>query len=161
MRSSPRAIKTKISNRAKAACEKSSPSSNLITEIKMLKGTVGLVTGAASGLGRATAERFVKEGAKVTLVDLSTSDGAKVAAEMGPSAQFVPVDVTKEEDVANAIQQTKEKFGRLDAAVNCAGIGVAFKTYNFNKNLPHKLEDFTKVRRKDCFKKPLLQSFHL
>lgn len=37
------------------------------------------------------------------------------------------------------------RFGKLDAAVNCAGIGVAFKTYNFNKALPHKLEDFSKV----------------
>ena len=65
----------------------------------------------------------------------------------------------------NALSMTKEKFGKLDVAVNCAGklkhicqsfsqdksfiiysgIGVAFKTYNFNKNLPHKLEDFTKV----------------
>jgi len=40
---------------------------------------------------------------------------------------------------------TKDKFGKLDVAVSCAGIGVAFKTYNFNKKLPHKLEDFNKV----------------
>lgn len=44
-----------------------------------------------------------------------------------------------------ALIVTREKFGRLDVAVNCAGIGVAFKTYNFNKKLPHKLEDFVKV----------------
>lgn len=49
---------------------------------------------------------------------------------------------------------TKDKFGKLDVAVNCAGIGVAFKTYNFNKKLPHKLEDFNRcltVRFFCCF----------
>ena len=44
-----------------------------------------------------------------------------------------------------ALEIAKEKFGRLDMAINCAGIAIAFKTYNFNKNLPHKLEDFTNV----------------
>ncbi len=49
----------------------------------MLKGVVGLVTGGASGLGRATVERFVREGARVTLVDLPTSKGNEVAASLG------------------------------------------------------------------------------
>lgn len=55
------------------------------------------------------------------------------------------MQVTSEADVINAVGLANEKFGRLDIAVNCAGIGVAFKTYNFNKNLPHSLEDFQKV----------------
>ncbi|KAF6207164.1 hypothetical protein GE061_018403 [Apolygus lucorum] len=63
----------------------------------------------------------------------------------GIDAWFAPVNVTEEKDVENALAIAKEKFGRLDVAVSCAGIGVAFKTYNFNKNLPHKLEDFTRV----------------
>lgn len=50
-----------------------------------------------------------------------------------------------ETDIEKALNVTKEKFGRLDVAVNCAGIGVAYKTYNFNKNVPHKIEDFSKV----------------
>ena len=58
----------------------------------------------------------------------------------------MPVDVTKPEDVETALQRTKDKFGRLDAAVNCAGIGVAFKTYNFNKKTAHQLDDFVRVR---------------
>jgi 3-hydroxyacyl-CoA dehydrogenase/3-hydroxy-2-methylbutyryl-CoA dehydrogenase len=103
------------------------------------------VTGAASGLGRATAERFAKQGAKVVLCDLGTSQGSSVAKELGDNVVFVPVDVTSEKDVQTALETAKSKFGRLDVAVNCAGIGVAFKTYNFNKKLPHKLEDFTKV----------------
>lgn len=55
------------------------------------------------------------------------------------------MDVTSEQDVTNAIDIIKNKYGKLDLTVNCAGTAVAFKTYNFNKNLPHKLEDFTKV----------------
>jgi 3-hydroxyacyl-CoA dehydrogenase/3-hydroxy-2-methylbutyryl-CoA dehydrogenase len=111
----------------------------------MLKNYVGLVTGAASGLGKATAARIVREGGRVTICDLKTSQGHKVAEEMGDNAIFVPVDVTKEEDVREALAITKAKFGRLDAAVNCAGIGVAFKTYNFNRNKPHELDSFVRV----------------
>ena len=110
------------------------------------KGLVGLVTGGASGLGRATVERLAREGARVTLCDLPSSAGAAVAKELGEDrCIFVPVDVTKEADVQEALRATKERFGRLDATVNCAGIGVAYKTYNFNKQLPHKLDDFVKV----------------
>jgi len=113
----------------------------------MLKGVVGLVTGGASGLGRATVERFVREGAKVTMCDLPTSQGAAVAAAINSeNCIFVPTDITKADDVENALAETKAKFGRLDATVNCAGIGVAFKVYNFNKNKAHSLEDFTKVQ---------------
>lgn len=53
--------------------------------------------------------------------------------------------VTSEADVQAALDATKEKFGRLDHIVNCAGIGVAYKTYNFNKKLPHDLDNFSKV----------------
>jgi 3-hydroxyacyl-CoA dehydrogenase/3-hydroxy-2-methylbutyryl-CoA dehydrogenase len=111
----------------------------------MLKNLVSLVTGGASGLGRATVERLVKQGSKVVICDLPTSQGENLAKELGPSAVFVPVDVTSEKDVENALAVAKDKFGGLKCAVNCAGIGVAFKTYNFNKKQPHKLEDFTKV----------------
>ncbi|XP_046395655.1 3-hydroxyacyl-CoA dehydrogenase type-2 [Ischnura elegans] len=111
----------------------------------MLKGVVGLVTGGASGLGRATVERLVKEGGRVILCDLPGSQGESVAKSLGSEATFVPADVTSEADITNALNVAKDKYGRLDVAVNCAGIGVAFKTYNFNKNLPHKLEDFLRV----------------
>uniref|UniRef100_A0A1B6LJU8 3-hydroxyacyl-CoA dehydrogenase type-2 n=1 Tax=Graphocephala atropunctata TaxID=36148 RepID=A0A1B6LJU8_9HEMI len=111
----------------------------------MLKNVVGLVTGGASGLGRATAEHFVKQGGKVVICDLPTSQGQDLSSHLGPNAVFVPVNVTSENDVQNALKVAKEKFNRLDVAVNCAGIGVAFKTYNFNKKQPHQLEDFMKV----------------
>jgi len=113
----------------------------------ILKNVVGIVTGGASGLGKATVERFVREGAKVALLDLPTSEGKSVADAIGKDkCCFVPCDITKADDVNNALQETKDKFGKLNALVNCAGIGVAYKTYNFNKKLPHSLEDFTKVQ---------------
>lgn len=112
-----------------------------------MKNLVGLVSGGASGLGRATVERFVREGAKIAMLDLPTSEGKAVADELGSdNCCFVACDITKEDEVAKALEETKAKFGRLDALVNCAGIGVAFKTYNFNKNRPHALEDFVKVQ---------------
>ncbi|CAG7825235.1 unnamed protein product [Allacma fusca] len=111
----------------------------------MLKGLVGLVTGGASGLGRATVQRFINQGGKAVILDLPISDGANFAESLGPDALFVPANVTIEEDVVKALELTKEKFGRLDVAVNCAEIGGLFKTYNFNKSQPHKLQDFYDV----------------
>ena len=71
----------------------------------MLKGMVGIVTGGGSGLGRATVERFVTEGAKITLVDLPDSKGEEVAKPFGKEkCIFVPCDVTKEADVKNALK---------------------------------------------------------
>ena len=53
--------------------------------------------------------------------------------------------MVSEKDVQTALSTAKDRFGKLDVTVNCAGVGVAFKTYNFKKNQPHLLEDFTKV----------------
>lgn len=55
------------------------------------------------------------------------------------------VQVTQEADVLSAVEVAQKKFHKLDIAVNCAGIGIACKTYNFKKDLPHSLEDFMKV----------------
>ncbi|KAF2880878.1 hypothetical protein ILUMI_25294 [Ignelater luminosus] len=112
----------------------------------MLKGAVTLVTGGASGLGKATVERLVQQGSRVVLCDLPISKGNDVAKELGEDkCIFVPLDVTKESDVQNALTVTKDKFGQLNNVINCAGVGVAFKTYNFNKKLAHSLEDFSRV----------------
>ncbi|XP_037937169.1 3-hydroxyacyl-CoA dehydrogenase type-2 [Teleopsis dalmanni] len=111
----------------------------------MIKNAVSLVTGGASGLGRATAERLARQGARVVLADLGSSKGNDVAKELGDNVVFVPVDVTSEKDVSEALKTAKDKFGRLDLAVNCAGTAVAVKTYNFNRNTAHKLEDFARV----------------
>ncbi|XP_065427308.1 3-hydroxyacyl-CoA dehydrogenase type-2 isoform X3 [Chrysemys picta bellii] len=113
--------------------------------LRSVKGMVGLVTGGASGLGRATAERLVQQGASAVIVDLPTSDGPSVAKALGEQCVFAPADVTSEADVKGVLALVREKFGRLDLAVNCAGIAVAVKTYNAKKDMPHSLEDFQRV----------------
>ncbi|KAG8038046.1 hypothetical protein G9C98_006371 [Cotesia typhae] len=111
----------------------------------MMKGLVTLVTGGASGLGRATVERFVQQGGKVIAADLPTSKGQEMAKELGPNVIFAPMDVTSTEDIEKALDLTKSEFGKLDVLVNCAGIAAAFKVYNFNKKLPHSLDTFSRV----------------
>lgn len=106
---------------------------------------VTLVTGGASGLGKATAERFASKGAHVVLCDLSTSKGAEVAAVIGHNSLFVPADVSLENDVKSLMAKTKEKFGRLDVIVNCAGISFSYEMHNFNTNKSHKMEDFRRI----------------
>ncbi|TDH70593.1 hypothetical protein CCR75_005002 [Bremia lactucae] len=94
-----------------------------------LSNCIAIVTGAASGLGRATATRFVQNGARVILCDLPTSDGMNVARELGNSCHFSPTDVTNEHDVAAALDLAESSFGEpVNAAVNCAGIALAIKT---------------------------------
>lgn len=111
-----------------------------------INGLVCMVTGGSSGLGRATVENFVRNGAKVVICDLPNSTGEKLATELGnKSAIFSPTDVTSEQDVTKAIEAAKANFGKLNVLVNCAGIGVAYRTYNFTKKRAHTLADFQKV----------------
>ncbi|XP_064870349.1 3-hydroxyacyl-CoA dehydrogenase type-2-like [Oncorhynchus nerka] len=116
-----------------------------MANIRSIKGMVGLVTGGASGLGRATVERLVQQGACAVILDLPSSDGHTLAASLGERCTFAPADVTSEADVRSAVELARQRFGKLDLAVNCAGIAVAVKTYNFKKDVPHSLEDFTRV----------------
>ncbi|NXS59623.1 HCD2 dehydrogenase, partial [Brachypteracias leptosomus] len=120
-------------------------SGRAMAAIRSVKGLVGLVTGGASGLGKATVERLVAQGARVVLLDLATSPGHQVATELGESCSFAPADVTSPEDVGAALSLAQKNFGRLDLVVNCAGVGVAIKTYNSKKDKVHELEDFQKV----------------
>lgn len=86
-------------------------------------GDVALVTGGASGLGLATVRRLVADGAKAVIVDLPSSDGKAVAAELGGNVAFAPADVTDEAQVAAALDAATE-LGTLRILVNCAGIGT-------------------------------------
>jgi NAD(P)-dependent dehydrogenase (short-subunit alcohol dehydrogenase family) len=88
-----------------------------------------VITGGASGLGRATAERLLAGGGRVVLLDLARSAGADVAKELGERALFAPADVTSAEDVAAALEAAVARFGALHVLVNCAGIGAADKTF--------------------------------
>ena len=105
--------------------------------------TVALVTGAASGLGRATALRLARAGARVVVADLPSADGAAVAAEMGDAGLWAPMDVTSEDDVAAGLAAAQERFGALTAVVNCAGIAIAKTT--LGKKGPHPLDAFSRV----------------
>jgi len=111
----------------------------------MAKRLVAFVTGGASGLGRATVERLVKQGGRVVAFDLPNSDGEKVASNLGERCIFVPGDVTSTEDVLAAIDEGKKQFGNFNVGVNCAGVGVAMRTYNAYKNVVHGLNDFQRV----------------
>jgi A-factor type gamma-butyrolactone 1'-reductase (1S-forming) len=94
----------------------------------LLTNKIAFITGAAGGIGSATARAFVREGATVVLTDLDGDRGAALERELvaaGGSATFVGADVTRPEDVAAAVEGAVSRHGRLDVAVNCAGhIGV-------------------------------------
>src|SRR5205809_5693440 len=108
-----------------------------------LRNVNAVVTGGASGLGRATAERLVAAGGRVALLDRPASAGADVAKTLGPSALFTAADVTRAEDVDAALNTAVSRFGSLNVLVNCAGIGTAARTVG--KSGPAKLEEFTRV----------------
>jgi len=88
-------------------------------------GKIAIVTGAASGIGRAIARRFTDEGATVVIADINESAGAQAAAEFSRSgrAVFCRTDVTSESDFANVVGKTVKDYGRLDVLVNNAGGG--------------------------------------
>jgi NAD(P)-dependent dehydrogenase (short-subunit alcohol dehydrogenase family) len=86
-----------------------------------LAGIAALVTGGASGLGLATAERLAGAGAKVVILDLPSSQGEEVARRLGSKVAFAAADVTDEDQVARAVE-TAQELGELRAVVNCAGV---------------------------------------
>lgn len=89
-----------------------------------LANKVALITGAASGFGKATARLFVAEGAKVILTDRNVADGEAAARELADKARFRALDVTKEDEWAGALAEVGAREGRLDILVNNAGIGL-------------------------------------
>ena len=107
----------------------------------LIKNSVFLITGGASGLGEATARMAAENGGKVVLADLQADKGEKLAQELG--GRFVKCDVTSEADGKSAVAAAVKEFGGLHVLVNCAGIGTAERT--IGKEGPHNLAHFTRV----------------
>lgn len=107
----------------------------------LMQDTAAVITGGASGLGEATARLFRSSGAQVTILDRDTARGEGVAAEIG--AHFVTTDVTSEDSVKAAIAHAAQKMGKINATINCAGVGTAEKT--LGKDGPHSLDHYNRV----------------
>lgn len=105
-----------------------------------LDGKVAVVTGGASGLGRAMVERFAAAGAQVVIADIDPDAGGALAAELGAGAAFLATDVTDADQVQALVDGTVERFGDLHVMVNNAGIGSGMVRF-----LHDDLEDFHRV----------------
>ncbi len=107
----------------------------------LIKNSVFLITGGASGLGAATARMAAENGGKVVIADLQVEAGEKLAKELG--GRFSKCDVTSEADGKAAVELAVKAFGGVHVLVNCAGIGTAERT--IGKEGPHNLGHFTRV----------------
>jgi NAD(P)-dependent dehydrogenase (short-subunit alcohol dehydrogenase family) len=115
-----------------------------IQEIKMkLQDSVFLVTGGSSGLGAACVQRFVGAGGRVVIADVNEEVGQALAAELGNTVRFVKTDVADEDSVRGAVETAVNRFGRLNGAINCAGIAIAVKV--LSRRGPHDLAAFSRV----------------
>ncbi|CAN8266366.1 unnamed protein product [Cochlearia groenlandica] len=92
---------------------------------RKLEGKVAVITGGASGLGKATAEEFVTQGAQVVIVDIDAEAGHMVTTKLGSAAHFIRCDVTVEEQVAKAVETVVDRHGKLDVMLNSAGISCS------------------------------------
>ena len=108
-----------------------------------IRDCVAVVTGGGSGLGKATARMVVENGGKAAILDLSEENGSSVANELGSNAIFIRTDITSEQEVSAALEQTIARFGDIRIVVNCAGIVVSKKI--LGKKGVHDLESFLRV----------------
>jgi len=93
--------------------------------MKQLAGKCAIITGGASGIGRATAALFIEQGAAVVIADINSNDGQRLADELranGGEAIFVLCDVTRAGDCQKTVQAAQEQFGRIDILFNNAGV---------------------------------------
>ncbi|MEE3279290.1 MAG: SDR family NAD(P)-dependent oxidoreductase, partial [Pseudomonadota bacterium] len=108
-----------------------------------IRGKVAVITGGASGLGRATAETIIDSGGKVALLDLNAELAAQTAADLGGDAEAFTVNVSDSQSAEDAIKGVLERFGAIHINVNCAGIGAAGRT--LGRDGPLSLEAFNFV----------------
>ena len=112
-----------------------------------LAGRIAIVTGGASGLGRATCLRFARNGARVAIVDLpgAQAQADALLREIGAAAFFAPADVTSEEDISRVLDAVATRFGAVNAVVQCAGVATAQRILGKKGVIP--LRDFERVLR--------------
>lgn len=106
-----------------------------------LAGKVAIISGAASGMGAATARMFAREGAQVVIADRMEHEGQAVAASIGDAARFEKLDVTNEDDWAAAVAATQRHFGKLNVLVNNAGISGSAEQDLFSTPAWHRIMD--------------------
>jgi NAD(P)-dependent dehydrogenase (short-subunit alcohol dehydrogenase family) len=111
-----------------------------------LEGKVAVVTGGANGIGRATAEMFVAEGARVVIADVDDEAGTHVADALGDAAVFGHTDVAEHDSVRAVIELAVEQFGALHVMVNNAGIASSFRRF-----MDDDLRDFHRVMQVDLY----------
>jgi 3-hydroxyacyl-CoA dehydrogenase/3-hydroxy-2-methylbutyryl-CoA dehydrogenase len=110
----------------------------------LAKDTVAIVTGGASGLGEGTVRMIAEAGGRAAILDLPGSAGAAIAEELGDDVAFFAVDVSDADQVRAAVDGARERFGRIDAAICCAGISPAGRTVN-RKGEMFSLDTFRKT----------------
>lgn len=108
-----------------------------------IPGHAFLISGGGSGLGAAVARRLAADGGRVAIADIDENSGAALAAEIGDGAWFVRTDVTREDDVAAAIEGVCARFGALNGTVNCAGVAPGERI--LGRNGIHRPETFQRA----------------
>src|SRR6476659_2363893 len=111
-----------------------------------LEGKVAIVTGGANGIGRATVEAFVEEGARVVIADLDEAAAADVARGLGEGGAFKRTDVSQPDGIQAVVDFAVERFGGLHVMVNNAGIASSFRRF-----MDDDLRDFDRVMSVDLF----------
>jgi NAD(P)-dependent dehydrogenase (short-subunit alcohol dehydrogenase family) len=102
-----------------------------------------LVSGGASGLGRATVELLAANGANIVIADVNVEAGEALAADLGSRARFARTDVSQETEVRTAMQMAVDAFGGLHGVVNAAGVAIARRI--IDREGPHPLDAFSRV----------------
>ena len=109
-----------------------------------IEGKIAVVTGGASGLGRATVEMLISEGARVLIADIDAERGSDFSKRPGGKSVFLKGDISLVSDVKNIVNTVNEEYGGVNILVNCAGMPLRKKVMN-RKGEPHSLDLFKKI----------------
>ncbi|MCP3923753.1 MAG: SDR family NAD(P)-dependent oxidoreductase [Desulfobacterales bacterium] len=108
-----------------------------------IKNKVAIVTGGASGLGKACVDLLIQKGACAAILDMDEKNGKEVESQYGDKVLFFKTDISNEENVKDAIDAIMDKFNGINFVINCAGIGTAMKV--LGKDGPMSMDFFNKT----------------